>query len=136
MSLDLAGFTEACRRWDELDERIRKLLGFNPAKDDHYGYIRMYNEFIDTETTDERIVEIFNNFVKWRNEILDFFEKNDYKLDIDQLKMLFRMEWETGLLKFLGIYVRTDLGTEPFEKAIIEYIQSKKNEQEVEIEVV
>ena len=39
MSLNYKQFMEACREWEEMDKRLIKLIGFNPATSNHYGLI-------------------------------------------------------------------------------------------------
>ena len=70
MSLSFDEFLEAHRAWDEMDERLNKLIGFNPATSNHYGIIQLYNQPIDAKTSDEEIIKIRSAYLNWKNEII------------------------------------------------------------------
>ena len=44
MSLSLDEFVEAQKAWEKMDERLNRLIGFNPATSNHYGVIQLYNQ--------------------------------------------------------------------------------------------
>ena len=58
MSLSFDEIAEVHRAWEEMDERLNKLIGFNPATSNHYGIIQLYNQRIDSNTTDEEIIKL------------------------------------------------------------------------------
>ena len=72
MSLTFEQFMAASKRWDEMEKRLVKLFGFNPATSNHYGTIQLYNQRINESTTDE---EIMNLFPKSDTELVAWCEK-------------------------------------------------------------
>lgn len=126
MSLNFEQFQEALRRWDEMDKRLSNLLGFNPAKSDHYGIIRLYNKKIDMATPDEKIFKISADYIKWRSDILRLFAENHYEIDDRHFEWLFSVDPMFGTIEFLNIIIDIDKGTEPFAEAIKEYIKLVK----------
>ena len=70
MSLSFDEIAEVHRAWAEMDERLNKLIGFNPATSNHYGIIQLYNQRIDSNTTDEEIIKIRSAYLSWKNDII------------------------------------------------------------------
>ena len=65
MSLSLEEFIEATNAWKKMAERLKRLIGFNPATSNHYGVIQLYNQRINLSTSDERITEIRSKYLEW-----------------------------------------------------------------------
>lgn len=101
MSLSLEEFSEALKEWDEMEARLVKLFGFNPANGNHYGVIRLYNQRIGPKTPDESILEIRAKFLEWKDSILAIFAENGVVLSVDQMNALFRVDGMYGTLYFL-----------------------------------
>lgn len=128
MSLNFQQFFEAVDEWNNMDERLKRLIGFNPATSNHYGVIRLYNQKIDNNTTDEMILEIRSDYVKWRQEILTIFTNNNYHLKKDEFDKLFSADPMFGKFAILNIPVIARDGIAPYVEAIKEYIQKQKRD--------
>ena len=105
MSLTLEGFEEATRVWHVMDERLTKLIGFNPATSNHYGIIQLYNHRINEATTDEEILKIRAAYLEWRNGIKAILVEMGLELDEEQFCKLFSVSTMYGTLSFLDIPV-------------------------------
>ncbi len=125
MSLNFDEFIEAHRQWEEMDKRLNKLIGFNPATSNHYGTIQLYNNRINAKTTDKEILEIREKYVAWRKEILAFFRANNYDIIDDEFNKLFCYDPMFGTITFLD--TKLDLSKEiEFYHIIIEnYIKRR-----------
>lgn len=105
MSLTFEQFMAASKRWDEMEKRLVKLFGFNPAISNHYGTIQLYNQRINESTTDEEIMNIRTAYLQWKDNILSFFEKQNPNYELEQIEKLFRVDSMFGTLSFLEIPV-------------------------------
>ena len=105
MSLTFEQFMAASKRWDEMEKRLVKLFGFNPATSNHYGMIHLYNQRINESTTDEEIMNIRTAYLRWKENILSFFEKHNPNYGLEQIEKLFRVDFMFGTLSFLEIPV-------------------------------
>ncbi|MBR6545412.1 MAG: hypothetical protein IKT72_00565 [Clostridia bacterium] len=101
MSLSFEEFSEAIKEHDRVSERLQGLFGFDPSFSDHYGVIRLYNEVIRSDTPSERLLEIRQRYLKWKEEILEIFLQNGVSLDAERLHPLFRLDGMFGVLYFL-----------------------------------
>ncbi len=125
MSLTCAQFMEASRRWEEMDERLKRLIGFNPANSNHYGIIRLYNVKIDEKTTDDEIMQIRLSYIEWKQTIYDYCKRKNYKLTDDEFAKMFRGDVMWGTTTFCGITL--DLGRNTQEYfGLVDYYFSKK----------
>ena len=122
MSLSLDEFVEVQKAWEKMDERLNRLIGFNPATSNHYGIIQLYNQPIDSKTSDEEIIKIRSDYLNWKNNIIAIFSKFDLELDDEQFCKLFYVDGMFGTLTFLGIEVdiqqNTDVYFETVERLI------------------
>ena len=105
MSLTFEQFMAASKRWDEMEKRLVKLFGFNPATSNHYGTIQLYNQRINESTTEEEIMNIRTAYLQWKDNILSFFEKQNPNYGLEQIEKLFRVDFMFGTLSFLEIPV-------------------------------
>jgi hypothetical protein len=126
MSLTFDEFDKALEEWDKMDERLTKLFGFNPATCNHYGAIQIYNERINSRTTDEEIMEIRSKYLNWKKEILAFLEENNFLPDADQLNLLFSVDGMFGTLYFLDEPVDIHKGIDPYRENILLFLKSRK----------
>ena len=125
MSLNHKQFMEACREWEEMDKRLIKLIGFNPATSNHYGLINLYNNHINKNTTDKEILEIQVKYVEWRKEILAFFKDNGYDLGKEEFSKLFSVVGLFGRVTFLDEVLDLDKETKYYFPLIESYIKKK-----------
>lgn len=113
MSLSLDEFVEARMAWEKMDERLNRLIGFNPATSNHYGIIKLYNIRIDAQTPDEEIINIRSAFLKWENNIITILSEYNLIFDEEKINKLFSVDGMFGTLTFLGfevdIYQKTDV---------------------------
>lgn len=123
MSLSLEEFANALIEWGEMEERLVKLFGFNPATSNHYGVIQLYNQRISANTPDEKIIEIRSKFLEWKDSILAIFAENGVVLNIDQLNQLFRVDGMYGTLYFLEIPVDIYDNGEAYRSAISTFLK-------------
>ena len=129
MSLSLDEFVEAHKAWEKMDERLNRLIGFNPATSNHYGIIQLYNQRIDLSTSDERIIEIRSKYLEWKNKVLDVFVQNSVFYSTEELDKLFRVDYMYGTLYFLDSPVNIYGEFEPTLERIKRYIGKEHNEQ-------
>lgn len=129
MSLSLEEFIEATNAWEKMDERLNRLIGFNPATSNHYGVIQLYNQRIDLSTSDERIIEIRSKYLEWKNKVLDVFVQNSVFYSTEELDKLFRVDYMYGTLYFLDSPVNIYGEFEPTLERIKRYIGKEHNEQ-------
>ena len=130
MSLSFDEIAEAHRTWEEMDERLNKLIGFNPATSNHYGVIQLYNQRINLSTSDERIIEIRAKFLKWKEQVLSIFAENKFYLNTERFNTLFTIDGMYGTLYFLGKPVDIDSGAERYRKHIYDYLKIGENVDE------
>ncbi len=126
MSLTLDGFLQAHKRWEKMDVRLRKLLGFNPATSNHYGTIRIYNQVINEKTTDEEILAIREKYVRWKTEVLALFHDRHYAVDDERFGELFSVDFMFGNVQFLDVPLDIDKGVEFYRAAIENYVRIKQ----------
>ena len=105
MSLSFDEFLEAHRAWEEMDERLNKLIGFNPATSNHYGVIQLYNQPIDAKTSDEEIIKIRSAYLNWKNEIIAILSEYNLFFEDDEFCELFSVDSMYGRLTFLDVEV-------------------------------
>lgn len=105
MSLTFEQMAQSHKRWDEMDERLKKLIGFNPATSNHYGSIQLYNHQISKQTSDEEILKLRADYLEWRKGILNILEENGYIPDNNEFNDLFSISGMFGTLYFLGVPV-------------------------------
>ena len=129
MSLSLEEFIEANNTWEKMDERLNRLIGFNPATSNHYGVIQLYNQRIDLSTSDERIIEIRSKYLEWKNKVLDVFVQNSVFYSTEELDKLFEVDYMYGTLYFLDSPVNIYGEFEPTLERIKRYIGKEHNEQ-------
>ena len=129
MSLSLDEFAEAHKAWAKMDERLNRLIGFNPATSNHYGVIQLYNQRINLSTSDERIVEIRSKYLEWKNKVLDVFAQNSVFYSTEELNKLFRVDCMYGTLYFLDSPVDIYGEFEPTLERIKRYIEKEYTEQ-------
>ena len=129
MSLSLDEFVEAHKAWEKMDERLNRLIGFNPATSNHYGVIQLYNQRINLSTSDERIIEIRSKYLEWKNKVLDVFVQNSIFYSTEELDKLFRVDYMYGTLYFLDSPVDIYGEFEPTLERIKRYIGKEHNEQ-------
>lgn len=122
MSLSLEQFMEASKEWDKMDERLNRLIGFNPSITNHYGIIILYNQRINSQTSDEKILEIRTKYLEWKENILKVFKNNNVPLDANQFNELFSIDCMYGTLYFLDIPVNIYEGIKPFLQKAQSYI--------------
>ena len=129
MSLSLDEFVEAQKAWKKMDERLHRLIGFNPATSNHYGIIQLYNKRIDSSSSDERIIEIRSKYLEWKNKVLDVFVQNSVFYSTEELNKLFRVDCMYGTLYFLDSPVDIYGEFEPTLERIKRYIEKEYTEQ-------
>ena len=129
MSLSLEEFIDATNAWKKMDERLNRLIGFNPATSNHYGVIQLYNQRINLSTSDERIIEIRSKYLEWKNKVLDVFAQNSVFYSTEELDKLFRVDYMYGTLYFLDSPVNIYGEFEPTLERIKRYIGKEHNEQ-------
>jgi len=132
MSLTLEAFLDACDRWRQMEERINRLLGFNPATSDHYGRIHLYNENIYLNTTDERILEIRKQYLEWKKGIFDIFREEGYTPEGEffekRFEEQFRVDYMYGTVFFIEKMIDIHGDVEEFRPRIVACIKSWKDE--------
>ena len=105
MSLSLDEFVEAQKAWEKMDERLHRLIGFNPATSNHYGIIQLYNQPIDSKTSDEEIIKIRSAYLNWKNEINAILSEYNLFFEDDKFCELFSVDSMSGRLSFLDVEV-------------------------------
>ena len=122
MSLSFDEILEAHRAWDEMDERLNKLIGFNPATSNHYGIIQLYNQPIDAKTSDEEIIKIRSAYLNWKNEIIAILSEYNLFFEDDKFCELFSVDSMSGRVTFLdvevNIYRNADIYRETIERML------------------
>ena len=126
MSLSAEAFMQAYKEWEEMAERLIRLLGVDPAYTDHYGIIRIYNCVINRKTTDEEILEIRQKYVKWRTDILAFLEERGYTPEGDAFSRLFDIDPMFGAMSFLGVYLNIDKGIDEYVPKMLEFLEKRE----------
>ena len=129
MSLSLEEFIKAHEAWEKMEERLNRLIGFNPATSNHYGVIQLYNQRINLSTSDERIIEIRSKYLEWKNKVLDVFVQNSVFYSMEELNKLFRVDCMYGTLYFLDSPVDIYGEFEPTLERIKRYIEKEYTEQ-------
>ena len=125
MSLSFDEFVEAHKAWEKMDNRLNRLLGFNPATSNHYGIIQLYNQRINDQTSDEEIMKIRSGFLNWKNNIIAIFSKFNLALDDEQLSKLFSVDGMFGTLTFLGTAVDIQQNTDVYYETVERLIDDK-----------
>ena len=122
MSLSFDEIAEVHRAWEEMDERLNKLIGFNPATSNHYGIIQLYNQRIDSNTTDEEIIKIRSAYLSWKNDIIAILAEYNLFFKDDKFGELFSIDSMSGRLSFLDeeidIYQSADVYREIIERLL------------------
>lgn len=131
MSLSFDEIAEAHRAWEEMDERLNKLVGFNPATSNHYGIIQLYNQRIDSNTTDEEIIKIRSAYLSWKNDIIAILAEYNLFFEDDKFCELFSIDSMSGRLSFLDeevdIYQSADVYREIIKRMLnlIDHFQNR-----------
>ena len=131
MSLSFDEIAEAHRAWEEMDERLNKLVGFNPATSNHYGIIQLYNQRIDSNTTDEEIIKIRSVYLSWKNDIIAILAEYNLFFEDDKFCELFSIDSMSGRLSFLDeevdIYQSADVYREIIKRMLnlIDHFQNR-----------
>ena len=131
MSLSLDEFAEAQKAWEKMDERLNRLIGFNPATSNHYGIIQLYNQPIDSKTSDEEIIKIRSAYLNWKNEIIAILSEYNLFFEDDKFCELFSVDSMSGRLSFLdvevNIYQNANIYRETIEHMLnlIDYFQNR-----------
>ena len=131
MSLSLDEFVEAQKAWEKMDERLNRLIGFNPATSNHYGIIQLYNQPIDSKTSDEEIIKIRSAYLNWKNEIIAILSEYNLFFEDDKFCELFSVDSMSGRLSFLdvevNIYQNANIYRETIEHMLnlIDYFQNR-----------
>lgn len=122
MSLSFDEIAEVHRAWEEMDERLNKLIGFNPATSNHYGIIQLYNQPIDAKTSDEEIIKIRSAYLNWKNEIIAILSEYNLFFEDDKFCELFSVDSMSGRVTFLdvevNIYRNADIYRETIERML------------------
>ena len=118
MSLSFDEFVEAHKAWEKMDNRLNRLLGFNPATSNHYGIIQLYNQRINDQTSDEEIMKIRSDFLNWKNNIIAIFSKFYLALDDEQFNKLFSVDGMFGTLTFFGVTVDIQQNTDVYYETV------------------
>ena len=118
MSLSFDEIVEVHREWAEMDERLNKLIGFNPATSNHYGIIQLYNQRIDANTSDNEIIKIRTDYLNWKKEIVAILYENDLVFDDEQFNKLFSVDGMYGTLTFLGVAVDIHQKTDVYRDTV------------------
>ena len=122
MSLSFDEIAEVHKAWEEMDERLNKLIGFNPATSNHYGIIQLYNQRIDSNTTDEEIITIRSAYLSWKNDIIAILAEYNLFFKDDKFGELFSIDSMSGRLSFLDeeidIYQSADVYREIIERLL------------------
>ena len=126
MSLSFDEIVEAHKAWEDMDERLNILIGFNPATSNHYGIIQLYNQRIDSRTSDEKILEIRTKYLRWREHILAIFAEKHIYPNAELFNKLFSVDDMYGILHFLGIAVDIDRNAETYRENIYNYLEKRK----------
>ena len=125
MSLSFDEMAETMIIWNNMDERLTKLIGFNPATCNHYGIIQLYNQRIDPQTSDGKILEIRSKYLEWRKQISDAFEENNLSFAAEEINRFFSVDSMFGTLYFLGIPVDIDGGADLYRPSILKLINDQ-----------
>ena len=126
MSLTAEGFMQVYKERKEMEERLNRLLGFDPAYSDHYGVIRIYNREIDSDTTDEEILEIRKKYVGWKESILAFFKERGYTPAGKEFSSLFDIDPMFGVMSFLGVRLNIDKGIDEYVPKMLEFLEKRE----------
>ena len=118
MSLSFDEIAEVHRAWEEMDERLNKLIGFNPATSNHYGIIQLYNQRIDSNTTDEEIIKIRSAYLSWKNDIIAILAEYNLFFKDDKFGELFSIDSMSGRLSFLDEEVDIYQSADVYRKII------------------
>ncbi|MBP3627367.1 MAG: hypothetical protein J6J39_04910 [Clostridia bacterium] len=118
MSLSFDEIAEVYKAWEEMDERLNKLIGFNPATSNHYGIIQLYNQRIDSNTTDEEIIKIRSAYLSWKNDIIAILAEYNLFFEDDKFCELFSIDSMSGRLSFLDEEVDIYQSADVYRKII------------------
>lgn len=118
MSLSFDEIVGARKAWEEMDERLKRLIGFNPATSNHYGIIQLYNQRIDANTSDNEIIKISTDYLNWKKEIIAILSENDLVFDDEQFNKLFSVDGMYGTLTFLGVAVDIHQKTDVYRDTV------------------
>ena len=108
------------------DARLKDLFGFNPAQSNLCGKIRLYNEEITENTTDEEMIKIRSVYLKWKEAILSEFEKQEILLTNDEFGELFSTDLFFGIVSFLGIPINVFSDIQKYKAPITAFAKRQK----------
>lgn len=109
--------------WKKMDQRLKKVIGFNPSTRINHKGIRLYNEKIDLITTDEMIMEIHAKFLRWKEDILAIFAEKQFYPEAEQFDSLFDANPNSGTLFFLDEPVDINKSAEAYRKYIFNFLE-------------
>ena len=118
MSIDFDQWDRINRINTKITKKVKSVLGYAPLEGDHWGRLRLFNEYIDLKTDKNTIKEIYEKFEKLCLDIISMF--ND-------LKLKFKPEYFTvndpmhSTVRFFGKRVNVYEGIEGLETAIRTY---------------
>ena len=125
MSLTLNEMAEVYRANRILSERLTRLIGFDPSTSNHYGTRHLYNYRIDAKTTDDQILKLRRDYLRWRGEVIAFFDEHGHTVDDDEFDTLFSVSFMYGIIDFLGIRLDIYAGIEPYREKMLEIINKQ-----------
>ena len=106
--------------------RLKALFGFNPIQSNLCGKIRLYNEEITENTTDEEMIKIRSVYLKWKEAILSEFEKQEILLTNDEFGALFSTDLFFGIVSFLGIPINVFSDIQKYKAPITAFAKRQK----------
>ena len=122
MSLTFDEMAEVHKANRALSKRLTGLIGFDPSTSNHYGTRHLYNYRIDAKTTDEEILKLRRDYLRWRGEVIAFFDEHGHTVDDDEFDTFFSLSFMYGIIDFLGIRLDIYAGIEPYREKMLEMI--------------
>ncbi len=126
MSLTTEEYLEAHKLWAEMDKRLKRLIGFNPATSNHYGKIQLYNHRINHQTSDAEILKLHEKYLCWQVDIFQIFEDNNITLTDEQFNKLFSYDGMFGTISFLGKVLDISKDMEYYRELVEGYIDERQ----------
>ena len=88
------------------------------ATSNHYGIIQLYNQRIDSNTTDEEIIKIRSAYLSWKNDIIAILAEYNLFFEDDKFCELFSIDSMSGRLSFLDEEVDIYQSADVYRKII------------------
>ena len=129
MSLSREDFIRACEEYENVRERLVRLLGFAPITSNHYGGMRMYNQIIDSETPDEKLLEIRAQYLKWKEGVQAICAENKFFPDNEKFNEMFHRDCMYGTLCFVHNPVDIYGDVEEYRLGIMGFIIDEEREK-------